>query len=69
MRKIIGVVVYSILISFAIKPSLERLVELNRDAGDGETRRYVEEELPGVIYNDVSIFFPDRVNDAAIDSL
>lgn len=69
MRKIIGVVVYSILISFAIKPSLERLVQLNRDAGDAETRRYVEEELPGVIYNDVSIFFPDRVNDAAIDSL
>ena len=69
MRKIIGVVVYSILISFAIKPSLERLVQLNRDAGDAETRRYVEEELPGVIYNDVSIFFPDRVNDAAINSL
>lgn len=69
MRKIIGVVVYSILISFAIKPSLERLVQLNRDAGDAETRRYVEEELSGVIYNDVSIFFPDRVNDAAINSL
>ena len=69
MRKIIGVVVYSILISMAIKPSLERFVQLNRDVGDAETRRYVEEELPGVIYNDVSIFFPDRVTNAASDSM
>jgi hypothetical protein len=69
MRQIIGVVVYSILISFAIKPSLDTLVEMSRAAGEAETRRYVEEELPGVIYNDVSIFFPAKVGDAAIDSL
>jgi len=69
MRKIVGVVIYSILISLAIKPTLDSLVERGRSAGDAETRRYVEEELPGVIYNDVSIFFPDRVNNAADGSL
>jgi len=69
MRKIIGVVVYSILISFAIKPSLDKFGEMSRAAGDAETLRYVAEELPGVIYNDVSIFFPAKVGDAASDSL
>lgn len=69
MRKIIGVVIYSILISLAIKPSLDKLGQIKREAADAKTRRYVAEELDGVIRNDVSIFFPDLVTNAASDSL
>jgi len=69
MRKIIMVIIYSILIALAIKPVLDRVAENNREAADAETKRYVEEELPGIIRNDVSIFFPVKVVNAAKNSL
>ncbi len=69
MRKIIGVIMYSVLIAMAIKPALYRVGERRREAADAETERYVREELPGIIRNDVSIFFPAKVRNAASDSL
>ena len=69
MRKIIGVIMYSVLIALAIKPALDRVGERRREAADAETERYVREELPGIIRNDVSIFFTAKVRNAASDSL
>ena len=69
MRKIIGVIMYSVLVALAIKPALDRVGERRREAADAETERYVREELPGIIRNDVSIFFPAKVRNAASDSL
>lgn len=69
MRKVIFVTVYSILIALAIKPVFDRIGERQREQADAETQRYVREELPGIIRNDVSIFFPAKVRNAASDSL
>lgn len=62
MRAIIGVVVFAILISMAIKPTLDEIGAMSRSAADAETARYVAEELPGIIYNDAaSSHFPKKV--------
>lgn len=69
MRTVIAVSVFSILISMAIKPAMDEFTAAIRSSADAETMRYVQEELPGIIRNDVSIYFPDRMDDAAISAV
>ena len=61
--------VYSVLIALALKPVINRLGDKRRETADAETQRYVAEELPGIIRNDVSIFFPAKVGNATADQL
>tara|TARA_R110000822_G_scaffold309905_1_gene440615 strand:- start:3081 stop:3296 length:216 start_codon:yes stop_codon:yes gene_type:complete len=71
MRAILLIVVWSILLALAAKPGLQQLSDMDRSRADEETREYVATKLPGVIYNDASIYFPkhEPVIDANNDGM